>query len=269
MATEKPRYRSSYTGPVSNRQVIGGKAIVSKEELADFKRQFGKDMTLRDLLNMDKDEFALARQAKSRGAYRGMRAEEPAKATPAKKEEDSGIMRRLRRAGLTAKGAEEAGGLSSSAMAALGIAGGAAGRAARGTKAASASGGSVAPTLRAEFEAFKRGGVKAMEQERRGAAMAKRAEGPATPLKSTNVTSETGRRFTAAQEREAAEAAVRGAAARKEMAAKRAGRSRAMEEAKTQRMMRDEKKKPSPRSRTRDEEDIEFSYGGMAKKKRK
>lgn len=128
MATEKPRYRSSYTGPVSNRQVIGGKAIVSKEELADFKRQFGKDMTLRDLLNMDKDEFALARQAKSRGAYRGMRAEEPAKAAPAKKEEDSGIMQRLRRAGLTAKGAEEAGGLSSSAMAALGIAGGAAGR---------------------------------------------------------------------------------------------------------------------------------------------
>jgi hypothetical protein len=83
------------------------------------------------------------------------------------------------------------------------------------------------------------------------------------------VSKETGRRFTAAQEREAAEAAVRGAAARKEMAAKRAGRSRAMEEAKTQRMMRDEKKKPSPRSRTRDEEDIEFSYGGMAKKKRK
>lgn len=123
MATEKPRYRSSYTGPVSNRQIIDGKAVVSKEELADFKRQFGKDMTLRDLLNMDKDEFALARQAKSRGAYRGMRAEEPAK-----KEEDSGMMSRLRRAGLTAKGAEEAGGLSSSAMAALGIAGGAAGR---------------------------------------------------------------------------------------------------------------------------------------------
>jgi len=83
------------------------------------------------------------------------------------------------------------------------------------------------------------------------------------------VSKETGRRFTAAQEREAVEASIRGAAARKEMAAKRAGRSRAMEEAKTQRMMRDEKKKPSPRARTRDEEDIEFSRGGMAKKKRK
>lgn len=180
-------------------------------------------------------------------------------------EEDSGMMSRLRRAGLTAKGAEEAGGLSSSAMAALGIAGGAAGRTA---KSASASGGSVAPALRAEFEAFKRGGVKAMEQQRRDVSLAKRAAGPATPLKSTNVTSETGRRFTPKQEMEAAEAAVRGAAARKAMAETRAGRSRAMEEAKTQRMMRDEKKKPSPRSRTREKEDIEFSYGGMAKKRK-
>lgn len=64
MATEKPRYRTSYTGPNPKRQVIDGKAVVSREELADFKRQFGSDMTLRDLLNMDKDEFALARQAK-------------------------------------------------------------------------------------------------------------------------------------------------------------------------------------------------------------
>lgn len=134
---EKPRYKSSYTGPVSNRQIINGKAVVSKEELADFKRQFGKDMTLRDLLNMDKDEFALERQAKSRGAYRGMRSEEPAKKEPAKKEEDSGMMSRLRRAGLTAKGAEEAGGLSSSAMAALGMAGGALGRGAKASKTAS------------------------------------------------------------------------------------------------------------------------------------
>ena len=94
------------------------------------------------------------------------------------------------------------------------------------------------------------------------------AEAAFSRPQAAQVSKETGRRFTAAQEREAAEAAVRGAAARKEMAAKRAGRSRAMEEAKTQRMMRDEKKKPSPRSRTRDEEDIEFSYGGMAKKRK-
>lgn len=95
------------------------------------------------------------------------------------------------------------------------------------------------------------------------------AEAAFSRPQAAQVSKETGRRFTAAQEREAAEASVRGAAARKAMAETRAGRSRAMEEAKTQRMMRDEKKKPSPRARTRDEEDIEFSRGGMAKKKRK
>jgi hypothetical protein len=80
---------------------------------------------------------------------------------------------------------------------------------------------------------------------------------------------ETGRKFTAAQEREAAEAAVRGAAARKKMAETRAGRSRAMEEAKKESMMRADKKKPSPRSRTRDKEDIEFAKGGYAAKGKK
>lgn len=235
----------AYKGPRSNRRMLNKNTVfVSKEELADFKKRFGADKTLRDLLNTDKT----GKLPEPVGAYRGRRAE-GANVAP-KKEEDSGIMQRLRRAGLTAKGAEEAGGLSSSAMAALGIAGGAAGRVAKASKTASMArtepvvGRPVTSRLGEAEAAFSR-------------------------PQAAQVSKETGRRFTAAQEREAAEAAVRGAAARKEMAAKRAGRSRAMEEAKTQRMMRDEKKKPSPRSRTRDEEDIEFSYGGMAKKKRK
>lgn len=87
--------------------------------------------------------------------------------------------------------------------------------------------------------------------------------------RAAEVSKETGRKFTAAQEREAAEAAVRGAAARKKMAETRAGRSRAMEEAKKESMMRADKKKPSPRSRTRDEEDIEFAKGGYAAKRKK
>lgn len=165
-------------------------------------------------------------------------------------EEDSGMMSRLRRAGLTAKGAEEAGGLSSSAMAALGMAGGALGRGAKASKTAS----------------------MARTEPRVGRPVTSRlddAEAAFSRPQAAQVSKETGRRFTAAQEREAAEASIRGAAARKAMAETRAGRSKAMEEAKTQRMMRDEKKKPSPRARTRDEEDIEFSRGGMAKKKRK
>ena len=43
----------AYT-PNPNRAIKGGKAMVSAQELADFKEKFGKDKTLRDLLNMDK-----------------------------------------------------------------------------------------------------------------------------------------------------------------------------------------------------------------------
>ena len=43
----------AYT-PNSNREIKNGKAVVSAAELADFKKQYGSDMTLRDLLNTDK-----------------------------------------------------------------------------------------------------------------------------------------------------------------------------------------------------------------------
>jgi hypothetical protein len=43
----------AYT-PNPDRAMKGGKAMVSAQELADFKEKFGKDKTLRDLLNMDK-----------------------------------------------------------------------------------------------------------------------------------------------------------------------------------------------------------------------
>ena len=43
----------AYT-PKADREMKGGKAVVSAQELADFREKFGKDQTLRDLLNMDK-----------------------------------------------------------------------------------------------------------------------------------------------------------------------------------------------------------------------
>jgi hypothetical protein len=47
--------RTTYTGPVKNRGVNAqGKANVSREELEDFKRKYGANKTLRDLLNADK-----------------------------------------------------------------------------------------------------------------------------------------------------------------------------------------------------------------------
>ena len=47
--------RTTYTGPVKNRgEDAQGRAKVSREELADFRRKYGADKTLRDLLNADK-----------------------------------------------------------------------------------------------------------------------------------------------------------------------------------------------------------------------
>lgn len=45
--------RTTYTGPVKDRGTRDGKANVSREELEDFKRQYGRDKTLRDLLNAE------------------------------------------------------------------------------------------------------------------------------------------------------------------------------------------------------------------------
>jgi hypothetical protein len=43
----------AYT-PNPDRKVVNGKAVVSAKELADFQSEYGKDKTLRDLLNADK-----------------------------------------------------------------------------------------------------------------------------------------------------------------------------------------------------------------------
>lgn len=45
----------AYKGPRKNRRMLDDKTVfVSKEELADFKKRFGANMTLKDLLNTDK-----------------------------------------------------------------------------------------------------------------------------------------------------------------------------------------------------------------------
>lgn len=54
--TERPaaKMRRKYEGPWRDRPVVNGRAMVSAEELADFRRQYGPQMTLRDLLNADR-----------------------------------------------------------------------------------------------------------------------------------------------------------------------------------------------------------------------
>jgi len=53
---ERPaaRMRLRYEGPWRDRPVVNGRMMVSAEELADFRRQYGPQMTLRDLLNADR-----------------------------------------------------------------------------------------------------------------------------------------------------------------------------------------------------------------------
>ena len=65
--------RTTYTGPVKNRGTTkSGKANVSREELADFKRKYGADKTLRDLLNADRTGKTPA--SVGAGSGRGMAA---------------------------------------------------------------------------------------------------------------------------------------------------------------------------------------------------
>ena len=70
--------RKSYSGPIKNRGTVNGKADVSKEELDDFRAKFGKDKTLRDLLNADRGS---APKAKAKAPKPTPTAEAPRPAT--------------------------------------------------------------------------------------------------------------------------------------------------------------------------------------------
>ena len=90
--------------------------------------------------------------------------------------------------------------------------------------------------------------------------------GRGTPMRSTATTSDTGRRFTPAEEMEAVTSAARGAAGRKAVQEARTGRSQAAAEAKAEKpILRTDKSSETPRSRTRDEEDVDFKKGGKVK----
>jgi hypothetical protein len=64
---EPVRMRKTWSGPLPNRPVVDGRTMVSAEELADFRRQFGAQMTLRDLLNADKGRGPSAANPAARG----------------------------------------------------------------------------------------------------------------------------------------------------------------------------------------------------------
>ena len=90
--------RKSYSGPMKDRGEVmrGGKKLanVSKEELDDFRAKFGKDKTLRDLLNADRGSAPKAEAPKAEAPKpapkpapkaEAPKAEAPKSMTPAEK----------------------------------------------------------------------------------------------------------------------------------------------------------------------------------------
>jgi hypothetical protein len=96
----------AYKGPRSNRRMLNKNTVfVSKEELADFKKRFGADKTLRDLLNADKTG-KLPEAAKASAAKAGPRRSE-AKADAAKGAETLERMKSRAERGMRVRSNEE------------------------------------------------------------------------------------------------------------------------------------------------------------------
>ena len=275
--------KTTYTGPVQGRGEDAQKrALVSREELADFRRKYGADKTLRDLLNADRSgklpEVSSERDMRARGAQDANVA--PRVETPRRRASVGDIPGLIGRG--MSEGAERVPSGRGLGAAFVGAGAGSAARSAMmGAKAArnwrdeppvGADPGKWQAIVRQIDEAYP-GGLTppgSMSKEALAKELAKDigsgSVGRGTPMRSTATTSDAGRRFTPAEEMEAVTSAARGAASRKAVQEARTGRSQAAAEAKAEKpILRTEKAKESPRSRTRDEEDVEFRKGGKVK----
>ena len=276
--------RTTYTGPVKNRgEDDQRRALVSREELADFRRKYGADKTLRDLLNADRSgklpEVSSERDMRARGV-------QGANISPAK---DEGAPASRPRAslsdipGLIARGMSEGAdrvpagrglgaafvGAGAGSAARTAMAGAKAARDWRDTPPAGADPSKWQAIVRQIDEKYPGGATPSggMSKEALAKELAKDMSsgsiGRGTPMRSTATTSDTGRRFTPAEEMEAVTSAARGAAGRKAVQEARTGRSQAAAEAKAEKpILRTDKSSETPRSRTRDEEDVDFKKGG-------
>lgn len=256
----------TYT-PNPNRRVVNGRADVSAEELADFKRKYGEDKTLRDLLNMDKGLKRRDNQSQSktrvgqsgtdtgdetdrlmrRAPVRaGITEDLPSKISDGGMDDDrrassrSSLYQNLTRAGLTPDSDTSLGSSLGAAatMAAPGI-----GRMAAGSRTARDV-----------------GMARAMSKD--AASMPRSA---ATPAKdASRTTSETGQRFTPKEQVEAAESTVRGSVNRRNIQETRAAREKMEEEAKRKFMQEEKQSKPFKPGQ-REDSDVEFRRGGKVK----
>ena len=314
-----------------DRKIINGRAQVSAEELADFKKKYGSDKTLRDLLNMDKglsrrgskpeasmrEKFANQYKDPIRAfasAELGM-GEGPGemrkKAVPSKQRVTTpmkGTAFSEETPSVTPSPAPSRRGISSD-MPSSPSGGGmdedrrtvASRRGISSDMPSEPSGGGMDEDRRAGkgkfYERLTRSGLTpdsedatlgkaiptvlsmlALPAAKGAAGLARAASAPGriaraiskgasessptvrTPTARTST--ETGRRFKPEEEVQAAESAARGSVNRRQIQEARAERQRMMEEKPA---MQTKPERPSPRSRTREDEGIEFRRGGMTK----
>ena len=281
-------------GRYPNRRVVNGRADVSAEELADFKRKYGADKTLRDLLNMDKGltrrggqsmrekfanqyedpikAFASAElgMGEGPGRFRSKRSPSKAPVTPTR----AGVSRDM-------PSAPSGGGMDEDRRAGVAEIPGAG-----PYKAPSKSGRSMSETERnvrntlnaiAPLAPLAMGaGVGRMAAGSRMArdvgvarAMGKDAasmpRSVATPAKdAARTTSETGQRFTPKEQVQAAESTARGSVNRRQIQEAREGREKLREEAKSKFMQKEKQSKPFKPGQ-REDADVEFRRGGKTK----
>ena len=261
--------RTSYTGPVKNRGEDAQKrALVSREELADFRRKYGADKTLRDLLNADRTgklpssaENTRARGVQGANTAPSGRAEIPtggtARAPASTGEEGMSDTTRNVLNTLQAIGPGVGQGLGTAIRGARAI--GPAGRATEAERLASR----IEPRLRRSGESVEESVNQARMDMAREPRL--RRSGESVDESVSQARAEMAREPRMRRSGESVDEAMK--QARTEMAREpRLEPARAMSAAeKKAPAVQGDKAKTTPRSRTRDEEDVDFKKGGKVK----
>lgn len=261
--------RTSYTGPVKNRGEDAQKrALVSREELADFRRKYGADKTLRDLLNADRTgklpssaENTRARGVQGANTAPSGRAEIPtggtARAPASTGEEGMSDTTRNVLNTLQAIGPGVGQGLGTAIRGARAI--GPAGRATEAERLASR----IEPRLRRSGESVEESVNQARMDMAREPRLRRSGESVEESVKQARA--EMAREPRMRRSGESVDEAMK--QARTEMAREpRLEPARAMSAAeKKAPAVQGDKAKTTPRSRTRDEEDVDFKKGGKVK----
>ena len=269
------RWKTEYTGPVKDRgEDSQRRALVSAEELADFRRKYGSDKTLRDLLNADRTGNlpSSAANARARGVQ-GANISPDKEAEPPRRAEipTGGTARAPASTGgggmsdttrnilntLQALGPGVGAGLGTAIRGARAI--GPAGRATEAERFASR----IEPRLRRSGESLEESVNQARMDMAREPRL--RRSGESVDESVSQARAEMAREPRMRRSGESVEEAMK--QARMDMAREpQLERARALSAAERKPpAVQGDKAKTTPRSRTRDEEDVDFKKGGKVK----